>query len=233
MGPMDALSQKDSIDTSEDNLSQILLPNLQINMLKTALTNKIAKSTPSDQFIINTVAALNAKTIPLPHSQRDNWYFNQGTLYYKSHLYITEPTHHPLVKNIHKSLVGAHSGYFHTISLLQRDYWWPGMSIFVQRFISGCATCQANKINTHPLIPLLSPILSKCIRPFQQISMDLISDLPPFHGFDSILVVVDHGLSKGVNFHPCNKTASAMDIAKIFFQHIFLQFSLHDHVISD
>ena len=63
--------------------------------------------------------------------------------------------------------------------------------------------------------------------------MDLITDLPLSHGYDSVLVVVDHGLLKGVIFHPCNKTASAVDIAKIFFQHIFLQFGLHNRVISD
>ena len=63
--------------------------------------------------------------------------------------------------------------------------------------------------------------------------MDLIMDLPLSHGYDSILVVVDHGLSKGVIFSPCNKTASAADIAEIFFRNIFSRFSLHDRVISD
>ena len=58
--------------------------------------------------------------------------------------------------------------------------------------------------------------------------MDLITDLPLSHGYDSILVVVDHGLSKGVIFSPCNKTASAADIAEIFFRNIFPRFSLHD-----
>ena len=34
----------------------------------------------------------------------------------------------------------------------------------------------------------------------------ILSDLPPVDGFDSILVVVDQGLSKGVILMPCNKT---------------------------
>ena len=58
--------------------------------------------------------------------------------------------------------------------------------------------------------------------------MDLITNLPPSHGYDSILVMVDHGLSKGVIFRPCNKTTSTVDIAEIFFQHIFPRFGLHD-----
>ena len=35
-------------------------------------------------------------------------------------------------------------------------------------------------------------------QPFAYCSMDLITDLLPADGFDSILVVVDQGLSKGV-----------------------------------
>ena len=221
MAPTDALSRKDSVNTSNDNSEQILLPHLHINMLDAALASKIAESIPSDQFVIDTLAAMDATTIPLPRSQPTDWYFDQGALYYKLCLYIPEPAHHTLVKNIHESLASAHSGYFHTISLLQKDYWWPDMTTFICKFIAGCATCQANKVNTHLAHPPLAPISSKCTHPFQQISMDLITDLPLSHSYDSILVVVDHGLSKGVIFHPCNKTASVVDITNIFFQHIF------------
>ena len=200
---------------------QILLPHLYVNMLDTALAEKIVESTPSDQFIIDALAAMNTTTVPLPRSQAEDWYFDQGALYYKGCLYIPEDACHSLLKSIHESLASAHGGYFHTITLLQKDYWWPGMTTFVRKFITGCTTCQANKISTHPSHPPLTPISSKCTHPFQQISMDLITNLPTSHGFDSILVVVDHGLSKGVNFRPCNKTASAVDITEIFFQHIF------------
>ena len=227
-GPADALSRKDTVDTSKDNSEQILLPHLHINMLDATLASKIAESTPSDQFVIDVLAAMEADTVPIPRSSPGDWYFNHSALYYKSCLYIPKSTQHSLVKNIHESLAGTHGGYFQTISLLQKDYWWPGMTTFVRKFITGCATCQSNKVNTHPSHPPLTPISSKCTRPFQQISMDLITDLPPSCGYDSILVVVDHGLSKGVIFCPCNKTASAADIAEIFFQHIFPQFGLHD-----
>ena len=220
MGLANTLSHKDIMDTSKDNSFQVLLPDLQINMLNTAPAKKILESTPSDQFVIDALATLDVETVPLPHFQKDDWYFDQGALYYKSHLYIPEPAWHSLVKNIHKSLTGAHGRYFCTISLLQKDYWWPSMTT-VQKFITSCAMCQANKVNTHPSHPPLAPISSKCSCPFQQIFMDLITDLLVFHGFDSILVVVAHGLLKGVIFHPCNKTASTANITNIFFHHIF------------
>ena len=88
-------------------------------------------------------------------------------------------------------------------------------------------------MNTHPTTPPLVPIPSTTTRPFQQVSCDLITDLPPSSGFDSILVVVDHGLTKGVIFSPTTKTASPLDIAKLFYNRVYSRFGLYDKIISD
>ena len=76
------------------------------------------------------------------------------------------------------------------------------MAQFIKKYIDGCTPCQQNKTNTHPTIPLLNPIISRETLPFKQISYDLITDLPVLNGFDSLLVVVDQGLSKGVILCP-------------------------------
>ena len=89
------------------------------------------------------------------------------------------------------------------------------------------------KVNTHPTIPALSPLSSTCSRPFQQLSVDLVTNLPPSAGFDSLLVVVNHGLLKGVILTPCNKTIDTKGVAELFFKHVFLHFGLHDALISN
>ena len=48
--------------------------------------------------------------------------------------------------------------------------------------------------------------------------MDLITDLPPVDNYDSILVVVDQGLSKGVILIPCNKTLTSKDTARLLLE---------------
>ena len=58
-------------------------------------------------------------------------------------------------------------------------------------------------------------------------------DLPEVDGLDSILVVVDHGLTKGVIIIPCSKTIDAVGVGKLFFAHVFKHFGLHDSLISD
>ena len=107
------------------------------------------------------------------------------------------------------------------------------MSSFIRRFVAGCALCQQMKVNTHPTVPALSPLPSTCSHPFQQLSVDLVTSLPPSAGFDSLLVVVDHGLSKGVILTPCNKTIDTKGVTELFFKHVFLHFGLHDALISD
>ena len=116
---------------------------------------------------------------------------------------------------------------------MQKDYWWPGMSTFLWKFIAGCANCQAAKVNTHPMVPGLSPLAIKPSLPFSSISVDLITGLPNSHGFDLVMVMVDHGLSKGVIYCPCLKDIDAAGVAQLFFTHVFPQFGLHSKVILD
>ena len=93
--------------------------------------------------------------------------------------------------------------------------------------------CQQNKVNTHLVCPPLNPIPSSTSLPFKQLSIDLITDLPEVHGIDSILVVVDHGLMKGVIIIPCSKTIDAAGVGKLLFTHVFKCFSIPDSLISD
>jgi len=89
------------------------------------------------------------------------------------------------------------------------------------------------KPNTHPSAPTLSPIPSSCTCPFDQISVDLITNLPPCAGYESIMVMVDHGLSKGVIFTSCTKTITAEGMADLFMQKVFSRFGLLSKIISD
>ena len=148
-------------------------------------------------------------------------------------MYIPPDARHALISSFHSSSTLGHAGRFRTKTFLERDFWWPGLSTYVNRFIEGCATCQQNKANTHPVRPPLNPIPSSLLLPFKQILVDLVTDLPEVRGKNSILVVVDHGLMKGVIIIPCSKTIDAMEVAKLFFSHVFKRFSLHDSLISD
>ena len=148
-------------------------------------------------------------------------------------MYIPLAARHTLINSLHSSPALGHVERFHTKTFLKRDFWWPGLSTYVNKFIEGCAVCQQNKVNTHPTCPPLNPIPPTATLLFKQLSVDLVTNLPCVGSIDSIMVMVDHGLTKGVIIIPCSKTIDAAEVGRLFFQNVFKWFGLHDTIISD
>ena len=63
--------------------------------------------------------------------------------------------------------------------------------------------------------------------------MDLITDLLLTDGHDSILVMVDQGLSKGMILIPCNKMITSEETARLLLENLYKRFGLPDKIISD
>ena len=223
MGPTDTLSRLVDPDISSDNNNVTLLPDdLFIHAIDTTLVDKITSSTSTDLLVLDTLNSLSNGSPLFPRSSLTDWHFSASCLYFKICLYIPPDACHNLVASVHLSLTSGHGGFFRTYSLLSQDYWWLGMSSFVHCFVSGCALCQQMRVNTHLTVPALSPIPSSCTCPFQQLSVDLITNLPPSFSYDSLMVVVNHGLSKGVILILCTKTINAKGVADLFFKNVFL-----------
>ena len=68
---------------------------------------------------------------------------------------------------------------------------------------------------------------------FSQVTCDFIMDLPESDGFDSLMVMVDHGSTKGVITIPCNKTIDAEQTVQKFIDNMFRRFGLPDSFLSD
>ena len=62
--------------------------------------------------------------------------------------------------------------------------------------------------------------------------MDFIEKFPSFSGFDTILVIVDW-LTKQAIFIPAHDTIISVDLAHLFFLHMFSKHSIPSHVTSD
>jgi hypothetical protein len=63
--------------------------------------------------------------------------------------------------------------------------------------------------------------------------MDLITDLPLTEGSNSILVVVDQGLLKGVILFPTTKTVMMDGIGDLLHENLYKQLGLPDKMLSD
>jgi hypothetical protein len=63
--------------------------------------------------------------------------------------------------------------------------------------------------------------------------MNLIMDLPPVDGCDSILVAVDRGNTKGAILIPMNKTLTQEGAGQLLLDNLYKQFGLPDEMLSD
>ena len=236
-GP-DALSRRPDLLPAEDSDNAdvtLLPPSLFVNLIDTALSHHIESTSAGDPLVLQALQSMH-EDIPLPFRSRlADWQVKAGILTYKGRIYIPadDSLRRAILQRCHDHESASHPGFLKTRQLVAAEFWWPGLASFVRHYVEGCALCQQNKVNTHPTVPPLSPIKSAASRPFQQISCDLITDLPVSAGFDSLLVVVDHGLTKGVILCPTKKSVTAEGIASLFFHKVFLRFGLFDKVISD
>ena len=118
--------------------------------------------------------------------------------------------------------------------LTTRNYWWPKMANFTLQYVKGCGVCQVTKpALVHPKLPLYPITTESSALPFSTIALDLIIDLPPLQGYDSILTITDHDITKAALFFPCAQTITREGVAAIYAQHVFPHYGLPRKVISD
>jgi len=100
-------------------------------------------------------------------------------------------------------------------NLFPRNFWWPKLFNDVSRFVRSCEICCKNKVPRHKPYGLLSP-LSTPNKPWSELSMDFIVDLPKSKDLTCTIVVVDR-LTKMAHFIPFRCLPTAAFAADIFF----------------
>src|SRR6201995_4671104 len=220
------------LQQTNDRINQIR--NLHIRSTFTDLADEIAKGTKEDLFAKKINEHLKKGTTPIRSKPKD-WVEDNGVYQYQHKIYVPEISslRNDIIKLYHDTPHAGHPGRFKTTELIKREYWWPGMNTTIKNWVEGCTTCQQMKVNTHPTRPGLLPIKSNATRPFQQVTCDFITDLPLSNGYDSIMVMVDHGLTKGVIYTPCTKKIDALATAQIFIDQVWRRFGLPDIIISN
>jgi len=127
-----------------------------------------------------------------------------------------------ILRQHHDSPIAGHPSIKETLCKVSKQYSWPELKQFVTNYVKGCENCQRYKINRHSLKPPLQEISAPSSnRPFAQIAMDLITDLPKSKGFDSILSIVDHGLTKGIILILTTKGVTSKGIATLLMDNLF------------
>jgi len=122
----------------------------------------------------------------------EEWREVDGIMYKEEKVYVPKDKklRTEIIRLHHDTLIGGHGGQWKMVELVTRNFWWPGVTKEVKRYVERCDTCQRNKNRTEQPAGKLMPnsILEK---PWVHISADFITKLPLVQEYNSMPVVVD------------------------------------------
>ena len=166
------------------------------------------------------------------------WRVNsKGLLFHGEQIYVPEEesVRAELLKRHHDDVLAGHFGVERTLELIGRKYYWSGMSKDVKDYVSSCDICQRVKAPRHRPYGEMQA-LPQPERPWQEVTMDFITGLPPSKRrdcvYDAILVVVDR-YTKMTRYIPTVKTVTAVQLADLFHEEIVCRFGTPRGVVSD
>src|SRR5258707_1415600 len=218
MGRPDALSRQADHPRGADNNMDFTLLTPEVFELRAmeaitlegeeaAFMEWIQWSAQYDNPVVKALKALDAGELC-----SDEWMHAEGVVLYRGRVYIPDNPQlcHNLVHVHHSAVVVGHPGHWKMLELVSQNYWWPGLSRYITKFITGCDTCNWTKIFLTQKVGKLIPNKVPAQR-WQVISVDMIGELPDSKGYNAALMVVDH-LSKWIHTIP---TVTSLDSARV------------------
>jgi len=162
-----------------------------------------------------------------------NWQYRDGFPYFKNRLYIpaNDALKTKIAKGCHDSKVAGHFGMETTIEIITRDFYWKGLTEWINDYVGSCDECQHNKSPRHARWGLLQP-LETPYAAWNSISTDFITQLPESQGYTQIMVVVDR-FTKMAHFIGLPTNATAKDVANVFLREVWKLHGLPTEIISD
>jgi len=112
-----------------------------------------------------------------------------------------------------------------------KNYWWPGVTRDIKRYVEGCDLCQRMKNRTEKAVGKLrlSKVLEKL---WTYLTVDFITKLPIVAGKNVILVVCDR-LSKMTHFVVITEGTSAEGLTRLFRDNVWKLHGLPKSMVSD
>jgi len=243
IGRADSLSRRPDweIRVEKDNEDKTLVKPEWLEVRKTEaveiivdgvdLLEKVRKSKVKDDEVVKAVEKMKQAGVRMLRDEE--WREVDGIMYKEGKVYVPkdEKLRTEIIRLHHDMPIGGHGGQWKTVELVTRNFWWPGITKEVKRYVEGCDICQRNKNHIEQPAGKLMPnsILEK---PWMHILADFITKLPLAQEYDSILVVVDR-LTKMVHFIPTTEKILAEGLARLFRDNVWKLHGLPESIISD
>ena len=237
IGKADGLSRRPDWQegVERDNEDQTLIKLEWVRVAETLveegnLRERIKKAQEGDEKVVKAVEEL--KKAGVKTLRDEEWKIEDGVVLKERRIYVPEgELRGEVIQLHHNTPIGGHGGRWKTTELVTRNYWWPGVTKEVGKYVDGCDACQRYKNRSEAPAGKLMPnaILEK---PWSHISADFITKLSLAQGYDAILVVCDR-FSKMAHFIATTEKTSAEGLAKLFRDHVWKLHGLPESIISD
>jgi len=194
------------------------------------LRERIKKTQGKNKKVVKAVEEL--KKAEIKNLRDKEWTIEKGIVIKKEYIYIPEKDlRREIIHLYYNTPVGGHGGRWKTVELVTRNYWWPGVTRKVRRYIDRCNARQWYKNRNEALVGKLMPnaIPEKL---WSYISANFITKLPLAQEYNVILVVYDR-FSKMAHFIATTERASAEELARLLRDHIWKLHMLPESIISD
>ena len=137
-----------------------------------------------------------------------------------------------IISQGHDLPTSGHFGWFKTLELLTRNFYWNNMSKDIKNYVSTCEACLRSKPMNIAEQGLFKPLPVPEGR-WTHVTMDFVGALPKtVSGHDTVMVIVDR-FSKRAHFIPTVKALTAEGAAKLYMDHIFRLHGVPYAITSD
>jgi len=104
------------------------------------LRERIKKAQEEDERVVKAVEEL--KKAGVKTLKDEEWEIEDGVVLKEGRIYVLEgELRREVIQLHHDTPVGGHRGRWKTTELVTRNYWWPGVTKEVGRYVNGCDAC--------------------------------------------------------------------------------------------
>jgi len=151
IGKADGLSRR--LDWQEgverDNEDRMLIKPEWVRGVETIveegnLRERIKKMQEGDEKVVKAIEELKKTGVKTLRDKE--WEIEDGVVLKKGRIYMLEgELRGEIIRLHHDTPVGGHGGRWKMTELVTRNYWWPGVTKEVGRYVDGCNACQRYK----------------------------------------------------------------------------------------
>jgi len=154
MGKADSLSRRPDwkVGVKKDNEDETLVKPEWLNVRKTEvveiivegvdLLEEVRKSKVKDDEVVKAVEEMKRAGVKMLRDEE--WREVDGIMYKEGKVYVPkdEKLRAEIIRLHHDMLIEEHGGQWKMIELVTRNFWWPGITKKVKRYVEGYDACQ-------------------------------------------------------------------------------------------